>query len=91
MITFLEGIVSFISSCMLPLLPVLVSFRAISATGRETSYCNAVVNSPNNNPNASSFAILGIYSSFQKLMSNNNHVKKGLIPFLKHSSAPCVG
>jgi len=41
-VTFLEGIISFISPCMLPMLPVYVSLFAGENNSRKTSILNAV-------------------------------------------------
>jgi len=42
-ITFLEGIISFISPCMLPLLPVFISYFAGNAGRRSHTFVHAVI------------------------------------------------
>ena len=40
--TFLEGLISFVSPCMLPLLPVYVAYFAVEGTGKKGTFARAV-------------------------------------------------
>lgn len=42
LLLFLEGIITFISPCLLPLLPVYISFFAAGETGKRRTLCNAL-------------------------------------------------
>ena len=42
LITFLEGIITFVSPCLLPMLPVYISYFAGSAENKKTTLKNAV-------------------------------------------------
>ena len=41
-IAFLEGIITFISPCLLPMLPVYISYFANGENNRKRTFCNAV-------------------------------------------------
>ena len=41
-ITFLEGIITFVSPCLLPMLPIYLSYFAGSADDRKTTIRNAI-------------------------------------------------